>query len=86
MPCRTTSKYTAFRSQEIAVEAFAAIQDAERALTADEIIASSPVLTGVSPQKIARELSKYVDLALIRKVKKNNRVAYAKAETYAEPT
>lgn len=77
MPGRT-SKYSTTRSQEIAVEAFAAIQEAETALTLDEIINHSVALAGCTTQKVSRELAKYVELNLIKKTKKNGRVAYCR--------
>lgn len=77
MPGYVKSKYSKEKSAEIAVEAFGAIGDANgEALTLEEIINSTVALVGTTPQKISRELSKYVDLNLIKKVKKNGRVAY----------
>lgn len=75
-----SSKYSVERSQQIAVEAFSAIQEAEGPLCADEILNRCPAIAGTTPQKLARELSKYIELGLIRKVKKNGRVAYARTD------
>lgn len=75
MPGRS-AKYTKEKSAEIAVEAFSILADSKTAMTLAEIQSASLVLAGTTTQKISRELSKYVELGMLRKEQKNGRVAY----------
>lgn len=72
----TTSKYSKERSQEISIEALEAIRASETPLTLSEIQNAAMALVGATPQKISRCLAPYVEMGLLKKTKKNGRVAY----------
>lgn len=76
MPGYKTAKYSKEYSAEIATTAFAVLDEAKTSLTIPEIQAGDITLVGVTPQKISRELSKYVEMGLLVKGKRNGKVTY----------
>ena len=66
------SKYSA--QQDAIIEGCAMVKLAEstEAVTLDDIIRGEPLLTGVSTQKLARVMTKFVDMGFIVKTKRRD--------------
>lgn len=73
----TKSKYSKERSQEISIEALEAIRASETPLTLAEIQNAAIALVGATPQKISRCLAPYIEMGLLKKTKKDGKMAYA---------
>lgn len=73
----TKSKYSKERSQEISIEALETIRTSETPLTLTEIQNAAMALIGATPQKISRCLAPYVEMGLLKKTKKDGKVAYS---------
>lgn len=73
----TKSKYSAAQTQQWAVAAMCVLEDAENAMSCDEIKRSDFALLDVTPQKMARVLNDLVEAGFIVKTKgKDGRMRY----------
>lgn len=66
------SKYSAQQDAIIEGCAMVKLAEATEAITLDDIIRGEPLLTGVSTQKLARVMTKFVDMGFIVKTKRRD--------------
>ena len=67
-----SNKYSAQKDAIIEGCAMVKLAEASDALTLDEIICGEPLLTGVSTQKLARVMMKFVDMGFVVKSKRRD--------------
>lgn len=68
-----TSKYSATQTQELTMRALGVLEDSSTALTIEEICANDINLTGQTPQKMARVLSKLCEMGMVKKTRSKNK-------------
>lgn len=66
------SKYSAQMDAIIEGCALVKLSEASDAITLDEIIQDEPLLTGVSTQKLAKIMAKFIDMGVIIKSKRRD--------------
>lgn len=78
-----TSKYSVAQTQELTMRALAVLEDSSTALTIEEICANDMNLTGQTPQKMARVLSKLCEMGMVKKTrsKSKGRMVYVAVST-----
>lgn len=78
-----TSKYSVAQTQELTMRALAVLEDSSVALTIEEICANDMNLTGQTPQKMARVLSKLCEMGMVKKTKSKSkgRMVYVAVST-----
>lgn len=69
MPSFSKTKYSPERTQEISVAAMLVLDEAEEALTGEQIRQSDLTLTNVTTQKLARVLGELAEKGFIKKTK-----------------
>lgn len=72
-----SSKYSAEVNQRLKVAALMSLQDGAKPMTRDDVIAGSPSLSGVTPQKISMVLGELCEMGMAQRHKaRNGRTVY----------